>query len=66
MVMIELGSNIKLTGFKELDNGSMVILRKIIGNYARKMSDQDTGYEGLEMTLKIINNKGNNNIDQED
>ncbi|MBR9690169.1 hypothetical protein GOV08_00605 [Candidatus Woesearchaeota archaeon] len=52
--MIELGGNIKLTGFRELDSGSMVILKKIIGSYARKLSDNSKEFEGLELTLKEI------------
>lgn len=52
--MIELGGNIKLTGFREIDNSSMVILKKMIGNYARKMSEKCNNFEGLEMTLKTV------------
>lgn len=52
--MIELGGNIKLTGFREVDSGSMVILKKIIGNYARKMSDKCGDFEALEMSLKKV------------
>ena len=51
---MQLGGNIVLTGFKELDNGSLLILRKIIGNYARRMSDNSKGFEKLSLTLKHI------------
>jgi hypothetical protein len=34
-----LGGNIELWGFHALDPGSMIVLKKIIGNYARKFSD---------------------------
>ncbi len=34
-----LGGNIELSGFRALDGGSMIVLKKIIGNYARKFSD---------------------------
>lgn len=55
---IELGGNIKLVGFKDVDSGSMVILKKIIGNYARKISDHGAGFQGLEITLKKIHDTG--------
>lgn len=34
-----LGGNIELSGFRMLDGGSMIVLKKIIGNYARKFAD---------------------------
>ena len=55
---IELGGNIRLVGFREVDSGSMVILKKIIGNYARRISDYDSKFEGLEITLKKIHDTG--------
>jgi ribosome-associated translation inhibitor RaiA len=54
METLQLGGNIELTGFKELDPGSMVILKKIIGNYARKFSDTCTSFEKLAITMKIV------------
>lgn len=54
----ELGGQIKLTGFKEIDAGSMVVLKKIIGNYARKISDNSDKFEGLQVTLKTIHESG--------
>ena len=51
---IDLGGNIKLVGFKEIDAGSMVVLKKIVGNYARKFSDFDANFGGLELTLKKL------------
>jgi len=30
---LQLGGNINLSGFKEIDSGSMVVLKKIVGNY---------------------------------
>jgi len=56
---IELGGNIKLVGFNEVDSGSMVVLKKIIGNYARKIADYDDKFQGLEVMLKKIHDTGN-------
>lgn len=51
---IELGNSIKLTGFKEIDPGSMVILKKMIGNFVRHATDSYEGFEQLHMTLKEV------------
>ena len=45
-----LGGNIELAGFRDLDGGSMIVLKKIIGNYARRFSDQH-GSEKLALQL---------------
>jgi hypothetical protein len=46
-----LGGNIELAGFRELDGGTMIVLKKIIGNYARRFSDQH-GSEKLALQLR--------------
>ena len=53
---IKLGGNIELTGFSELDGGSMIILKKIVGSYARKFSDTLKDFEKLALEL---NQQGN-------
>jgi hypothetical protein len=52
-----LGGNIELTGFRELDGASMIVLKKIIGNYARRFSDT---YGNEKMALTI--SKGTDNF----
>ena len=51
---IELGGNIVLTGFKERDPAELVVIKKIVGNYARKFSDNVEGYESLNLIMKPI------------
>ena len=51
---MELGGNIQLSGFRHIDGASMVILKKIIGNYARKMSDITKKFESLHVTMKPV------------
>ena len=46
-----LGGNIELSGFRELDGGSMIVLKKIIGNYARRFADQH-GSEKLALQMR--------------
>jgi hypothetical protein len=50
-----LGGNIELSGFRELDGGSMIVLKKIIGNYARRFSDS---YGSEKMSLRITQGAG--------
>lgn len=51
--MIELGGNITLVGFKELGHAEFLIVKKVVGNYARKFSEK-TPFTNLRLTLKPI------------
>jgi hypothetical protein len=51
---IQLGGNIELSGFSELDGANMIVVKKIVGSYARKMSDSVPGFERLRLTLKTV------------
>ncbi|MBU4493291.1 MAG: hypothetical protein KKA61_02880 [Nanoarchaeota archaeon] len=53
---ITLGGNIELTGFSDLDRGSMIIIKKIVGSYTRKFSDSLKDFEKLVIEL---NEQGN-------
>lgn len=52
--MIELGGNITLVGFKEIEKAELVVVKKLVGSYTRKMSDIVSGFENLTVTLKIV------------
>lgn len=54
---IQLGGNIELTGFSEMERGVMTILKKIVGNYARRMSDKANNFEKLSLTMKKVHAK---------
>jgi ribosome-associated translation inhibitor RaiA len=58
-MIIELGGNIELVGFKEVDGGSMIILKKIVGNYVRKMNDMSGKFEKLTLTMKDVHKSEN-------
>ena len=47
---IKLGGNIELVNAEGIDGGSLVVLKKIIGNYARKFSEK--GAEGVMVTFE--------------
>ncbi len=53
---IELGGNIELVGFKELEPAKLIVVKKIVGNYARRMSDSSKGFEKLTVTMKTVHN----------
>jgi hypothetical protein len=51
---IELGGNIQLVGFKEIDRGSLVIVKKIVGNYVKQFATKDPKFQRFTLSLKII------------
>jgi hypothetical protein len=59
---IVLGGSIELVGFKGLDGGSMIILKKMIGNHVRKMTDIADNFEKLTVTMKKVGS-GNNKFE---
>ena len=52
--IIKLGGNIQLTGFSEVDKSSMIVIKKIVGNYVRKFSDKCRKFENLSLLVKPI------------
>ncbi|MCH8004491.1 MAG: hypothetical protein IH934_07740 [Nanoarchaeota archaeon] len=52
--LMKLGGNIELSGFGDIDGASMVVLKKIIGNYARHMTEISDKYESLKVTMKPV------------
>lgn len=55
--LIKLGGSIELTGFKEFDGATMIVLKKIIGNYARKLSDFSKDFKSLHVHVKTIHER---------
>ena len=50
--MIELGGNIKLDGFHTLDPPTMIVIKKMVGNYAKKINDTVMPFEELLLNLE--------------
>ena len=48
---MELGGNINLEGFDELESGTLIVLKKIVGNYVKKIAEK-IKFEKLELSLK--------------
>ena len=55
--MLALGGNIELTGFSDIDRGSMAVVKKIVGNYARRFSDAYTEFSSLSVKMKRIHER---------
>jgi len=59
-ILIELGGNITLSGFSDLDHMELTVAKKIIGRYAREMSDDNADFENLIVTLKDVHKTATN------
>lgn len=57
--MIELGGNIKLIGFKDIEPAKLVVVKKITGNYAKTISEKVGGIKELSVELKGTEVKAN-------
>lgn len=51
--MIELGGNIVLKGFKERDYAELIVVKKLVGRYARQLTDHGKEIETLEVSLRV-------------
>jgi hypothetical protein len=49
--MIQLGGNIELEGFEGVEPGKLVVIKKIVGSYTRKISDSTPGFEKITLYL---------------
>lgn len=52
---MQLGGGIELSGFRNIDGASMVVLKKIIGNYGKKLSEISNKFEKLSVAMKPSN-----------
>lgn len=51
---IKLGGNIELSGFNSLNGGEMIVVKKIVGNYVRRMEGMCKNFGGVKLTLKPV------------
>ena len=51
---LELGGNINLVGFKDIEYGMMIVVKKIVGNFVKKIQDQNKDFEKIIVTLKPV------------
>ncbi|OYT32126.1 hypothetical protein B6U93_02455 [Candidatus Woesearchaeota archaeon ex4484_78] len=55
---IKLGENIELVNVDDIDGAQMAILRKMIGNYARKFFDNGVASISLTFSDKLVSVEG--------
>ena len=53
----KVGGSIELSGFRDIDESSMAVLKKIIGNHARRISELTKKLETLHITLKPVHER---------
>jgi len=49
---ISLGGNIELNGFQKIDVPRLIVLKKIVGNCAKQISEKTKNYEKLTVNLQ--------------
>ena len=54
---VKLGGNIELTGFRDIDPASMIVLKKIIGNHTKRILELARKMETLHITLKPVHER---------
>ena len=59
---LELGGNIQLTGFRDLDPATLIIVKKIVGNFVKHVSSTYSNFKGLNITLKSVHEREKSEI----
>lgn len=53
---MELGNSIELIDFKEIERDQFFIIKKIVGNFVKKIQEKNNGFEKLSLHLKKVHN----------
>jgi ribosome-associated translation inhibitor RaiA len=59
---IQLGGSIELSGFRDIDGGSMIVVKKIVGSYVRKFSDRLQNFQKFSLGMKKVHSNESNSI----
>lgn len=51
---INLGDKIVLKGFSDEEGSTMIIIKKMVGNYVKKIMDEIEGFNQASVTLKKV------------
>jgi len=49
---MKLGGNIELEGFDDIEPAQLVVVKKIVGSSAKKISEEIAQFDNLKITLK--------------
>lgn len=56
---MELGGNISLEGFADLERDTMVIVKKLVGSYVKTLSEKNQDFQSLTLELKSGGDEAN-------
>ena len=51
---LSLGGNIELVGFKQVGLSEVVVVKKLVGSYTRKIQEASANFQGITVHLKEI------------
>lgn len=51
---LSLGGNIELVGFKQVSMSEVVVVKKLVGSYTRKIQESCKNFQGITVLLKEI------------
>jgi hypothetical protein len=57
---VSLGGNIELVGFKQVSLADVVVVKKLVGHYTRKIQEHAPNFEKIQIFLKEIHKIDNN------
>lgn len=60
--ILQLGGNIELSGFREIDGGSMIIVKKVVGSYVRKFNERLDNLQSFSLNMKKVHENEENAI----
>lgn len=54
---IELGGNIRLSGFSEMEPATLIVVKKIVGNYTKRIAERSSDFKDITINLKKVHEK---------
>ena len=57
---LSLGGNIELVGFKQVSLADVVVVKKLVGHYTRKIQENSKNFETITVILREIHKIDNN------
>ncbi|MBS3134147.1 hypothetical protein J4214_02855 [Candidatus Woesearchaeota archaeon] len=54
--MMQLGGNIQLIGFRSLEPAKLIVVKKIVGTYVKKLEEKTSKFESISIHIKKVHN----------
>ena len=55
---LELGGKITLIGFREVEPSKLIVVKKVVGNFAKKLQEKSDKFENLSVHIKPVHSSG--------